>query len=171
MKQIKPPNASTDPLSLDQLLPNAPTPHIGMIVPDLLRAMEYYGKLFGWRFAPPRKARHELVGPNPAEEELFITFTLDAPAMELIEARPGTLWSLDRGILQHFGFWVHDLEQSGETLQQAGFKLLGRGRRVGAKHFSYHYYENADGLTIEIGDRRYEEPFNTWLEEARSRAE
>jgi len=152
---------------LRELLPNAPTPHIGMIVPNLARAMDYYGKVFGWKFAAPKRVRHELIGPHPAEEEIYITFTLGAPAIELIEARPGTLWSLDRGILQHFGFWVHNLENSGAILERAGLKLLARGRRVGAKYFTYHLYEGPDGLMVELGDRRYEQGLNAWLDEAR----
>jgi catechol 2,3-dioxygenase-like lactoylglutathione lyase family enzyme len=149
-----------------KLLPGSPAMHVGFIVPNLDRAMDQYRDLFGWKWTTPVRVQHELDGPCAAQQELYVAFSAGSPMVELIEDRPGSLWSGDRGALHHLGCWVSDLEDAGRALDQQGFEFCARGRRVGAKRFAYAIYRR-DGFLLEIQDSRFAPGWRAWLETAK----
>jgi len=155
-----------DAALIQRLLPSNSTMHIGFIVPDLDLAMERYGRLFGWRWTSTVRVRHELEGPCAAEEELYVAFASGAPMIELIEDRPGSIWSAGAAPLHHLGCWVSDLEEAGDVLERAGFRFCGRGRRVGTERFAYALYRNDDGLLLEVQDARFERGWRSWIDSA-----
>jgi len=151
---------------IKMLLPCAGPMHLGLIVPDLDRAMQSYGRLFGWKWTSAVRVRHEIEGPCAAEAELHVAFAAGSPLVELIEDRPGTIWTAANTPLHHLGCWVRDLDEAGNILIDAGFALRGRGRRVGVHRFAYAYYGNRDGLLLEIQDARFRPGWQTWLDGA-----
>jgi len=156
-----------DVAPIQQLLSSTSTMHVGFVVPDLDVAMEQYGRLFGWKWTNTVRVRHEMEGPRAAEEELYIAFAAGSPIVELIEDRPGSIWSSVGGPLHHLGCWVTDLEEAGDILTRADFEFCGRGRRVGTRRFAYAMYRNHDGLLLEIQDARFEQGWRAWLDNAR----
>jgi len=153
-----------NPGQIQTLLPNAGPMHLGLIVPDLDRAVESYGRLFGWKWTSTVRVRHEIEGPCATEAELYVVFATGSPLVELIEDRPGTIWAADNRPLHHFGCWVRDLDEAGNILIDAGFTFRGRGRRVGTHRFAYAYYGDRNGLLLEIQDTRFRPGWQAWLD-------
>ena len=157
---------TADYTPIPALLPQSGPLHIGIVVPDLDRAMEGYRQLFGWKWTSTVRARHELSGPCAAEAELHVAFASGSPHVELIEDRPDTIWSARNGPLHHLGCWVSDLREAGEILTHAGFALRGRGRRVGTTRFAYAIYGNENGLLVEIQDAHFRPGWQAWMDGA-----
>lgn len=157
---------ATDLIRIEKVLPYAGPMHLGLIVPDLNRAIESYGRLFGWKWTSTVRVRHEIEGPCAAEAELYVAFAAGSPLVELIEDRPGTIWTAGNTPFHHFGCWVRDLDEAGNILVHAGFTFRARGRRVGTRRFAYAYYGNPDGLLLEIQDARFQPGWQTWLDGA-----
>jgi len=141
--------------------------HVGFIVPDLDLAMDQYGRLYGWKWTRTVRVHHELKGPCASEEELYVAFATGSPMIELIEDRPGSIWSAGASPLHHLGCWVTDLEEAGDILTREGFEFCGRGRRVGTSRFAYAIYRNCDGLLLEIQDARFERGWRSLVAAAR----
>jgi len=152
---------------LETMLPYAGPMHLGIIVPDLDRAMESYGRLFGWKWTSTVRVRHEIEGPCATEAELYVAFATGSPLVELIEDRPGTIWTVDSRPLHHFGCWVRDLDEADKILIDAGFAFRGRGRRVGTHRFAYAIYAGRDGLLLEIQDTHFRPGWQTWVDGAK----
>ena len=152
---------------IQTLLPQCGPLHIGVIVTDLDRAVAGYSQLFGWKWTSAVRVRHELEGPCAAQAELYVAFASGSPHVELIEDRPGTIWSGRNGPLHHLGCWVSDLGEADEILTRAGFALRGRGRRVGTSRFAYAIYGNDDGLLVEIQDAHFQPGWQAWMDGAK----
>ena len=149
-----------------ELISGTSAMHVGFVVPNLDLAMKQYGRLFGWKWTSKVRVRHELEGPCAAEEELYVAFAAGSPMIELIEDRPGSIWSAGPTPLHHLGCWVTDMEEAANVLTRTGFEFCGRGRRVGTRRFAYAIYRNSDGLLLEIQDARFEKDWRTWLNSA-----
>ena len=152
---------------LQHLISPSSTMHIGLVVPNLDRAMECYERLFGWKWTSTVRVRHELEGPCATQEELYIAFATGSPLVELIEDRPGSVWTAASGQFHHLGCWVTDLDEAGAVLMNAGFEFRARGRRAGTRRFAYAMFADPDGLLVEIQDARFEQGWRSWLDGAR----
>jgi hypothetical protein len=137
--------------------------HVGIIVEHLESAMDTYHNLVGCAWAPIIEARHELIGPRLAVADIRATFSVHAPHYELVEHRSGTIWSLAAQPLHHLGFWVDDLQKSGEVLLQCGARFEGSGRRVGTQRFGYSFY-SLNGVRLELCYRGYFAHWRRWIE-------
>lgn len=82
-------------------------------------------------------------------------YSVEAPHIELIEAKAGTLWTAvgDLGF-HHLGFWVDDLAREAARLEELGLvrELAGASDEDLDPHFvTYHRHQT--GLRIELVDQ------------------
>jgi hypothetical protein len=92
--------------------------HVGIVVPDLETAMGDVAAQLGIEFVIVFDDDLPVREPGRADRSIHlrIAYSPQRPALELIEAAPGTPWSPDRVGLHHLAFFVDDLPAEGERL-------------------------------------------------------
>jgi len=116
--------------------------HVGIVVLDLDAAIEAMRAQLGFAFTivfdDVLPVHEQSVGDRGIH--LRIAYTSQRPALELIEAVPGTPWSPDLAGLHHLGFHVDDL--GAESQRLAGpcpIEICGRDAEGHAPTvFTYH---------------------------------
>ncbi|MGH3615954.1 MAG: VOC family protein [Pseudonocardia sp.] len=100
--------------------------HIGVVVPDLTKAMTEFSRVLGMTFAEPgRNTVPWLSDPDPHPQDVHVTYSMDGPPYyELIEANGDGIFSAraERSHL-HLGFWEADMEGRMRTLAAQGIGL------------------------------------------------
>jgi len=89
----------------------APFFHVGILVPNLLEAMERFRTVLGLDFAKPTRSTIPQLDDNGAsgEWEVYVTYSLHAPHLELIEASGDGVYGAHNGLgLHHIGGWISD---------------------------------------------------------------
>jgi hypothetical protein len=92
--------------------------HVGIVVPALEPALEDLTTQLGFEFAivfDDDLAVHE---PSSGEGvvRLRIAYSAQRPALEIIEAVPGTPWSPDQHGLHHLAYVVDDLDRDSQRM-------------------------------------------------------
>ncbi len=134
----------------------SPYYHVGIIVPDVAAARvqltEQLGVTWG---AIVHLDESEYRDDSGTDLLLPITFcySVDEPRLELIEERPGTVWTRnEHSNLHHLGFWSDDVAADSADLDRLGCPLqfCGRSGRDAPATFAYH--RNELGIRIEVVD-------------------
>jgi catechol 2,3-dioxygenase-like lactoylglutathione lyase family enzyme len=103
--------------------------HVGIVVPQLEAACDRFSELLGltWHDTVETSMRMRVEATGEVQTvALRAIFTREEPHLELIEAIPGTLWTLapDGGpALHHLAFWTPDLVAESERLDAANCPL------------------------------------------------
>jgi catechol 2,3-dioxygenase-like lactoylglutathione lyase family enzyme len=130
--------------------------HTGVVVPDLDAGMDRMTRLAGHRFMTPLEVETPMwqAGVGATVVELRFAYSLEAPHLELIQAVPGTTWSVVPGrALHHLGYWVDDLSATCRALEEQGLALEMCGGDDPATPTRFGYHLGPDGLRIEVVDR------------------
>jgi catechol 2,3-dioxygenase-like lactoylglutathione lyase family enzyme len=92
--------------------------HVGIVVPDLEAAMTDLSAQLRFDFAIVFDDDLDVREPGDADRviHLRIAYSPQRPALELIEAVPGTPWAPDRVGLHHLAYFVDDLPTESERL-------------------------------------------------------
>lgn len=129
--------------------------HVGMVVPDIRRAIAEISRQMGVAFEEPWpvtvNVRDERgVGP----ETLTVTFGRQGPPfLELIEGAGGGVWSAEGGPrLHHVGVWTEDLAGEVARLEGLGMRREASGVGPGGELNLFAYLIGADGLRVEMVD-------------------
>lgn len=131
--------------------------HVGVVVRDMDKAIEYLSSLGIGRFEPhtPRALTERLFRGNSTDMRLKIsTAKIGQVGLELIQPVEGESAAkefLDRkgeGI-QHIGFAVDDLDKEVARLAKQGVKVLMSGRWAGGG-FAYLETDAVGGIIIEL---------------------
>jgi hypothetical protein len=116
--------------------------HVGIVVPALEPALEDLTTQLGFEFAivfDDDLAVHEPPIGNGVVH-LRIAYSAQRPALEIIEAVPGTPWSPEQRGLHHLAYFVDDLDRDSQRL--AGFcpiEICGLGEDGSVPTtFTYH---------------------------------
>jgi hypothetical protein len=118
---------------------------VGVVVPNLERAMEELTRGLGVQWMAPQDRQS---GPY----RLRVTFSRDAPYIELIEGSPGSPWDTTHGPhLHHLGFWADDIETDKQRLAEAGMSVELEGNAPFGGGWSYHRGPHS-GFRIELCD-------------------
>jgi len=91
---------------------------VGIVVPDLEAAMADLATELGFEFAIVFDDDLEVREPPGVDRaiHLRIAYSPQRPALELIEAAPGTPWAPDRVGLHHLAYFVDDLVADSDRL-------------------------------------------------------
>lgn len=137
--------------------------HTGMVVDDIEQAMADLSVALGVHWTSV-STRNTVVRTEAGDEagDLLVTYTIEGPPhIELIEDRARGIWHA-RG-LDHLGFWVDDLPAAMARLEAAGHASIAHGLDDAGRADRFAYHENANGLAIELVDRRIQDDFAGWL--------
>lgn len=102
--------------------------HVGIIVEDFAGALTWTSQVYGYRWCEPVDTRTTVLLPDGEREiRMHLTYSMDEPRLEIIEAVPGTLWEPADSGLHHIGFWSDHVEADIEQLVAAGMTLDAKG--------------------------------------------
>ncbi|MEU1956000.1 VOC family protein [Nocardia rhamnosiphila] len=124
--------------------------HVGKVVNDIDEAVARYGRL-GLRFS---RTRHVVttydVRGKLREVELLVTYSLEAPHLELIQEIQGDVWNSAEETLDHLGMWSDDVAADVVKYRQAGFEtVLSTPASVSPRPL-VAYMVNSDRMYIEL---------------------
>ncbi|WP_102142096.1 VOC family protein [Mycobacterium hubeiense] len=127
--------------------------HTGIVVPDLDEAAAHLTAVAGYHWTKPMEYIVPVVTADGGYEVPFrMSYSVQAPHLELVQAVPGTPWTAVPGrATHHLGYWTDDIATASLQLEQAGF-----AREVAPcadQHQSFAYHVDATSTRIEIVDR------------------
>jgi hypothetical protein len=130
--------------------------HVGIVVADLPAAQRALTEQLGVTWGPVLHlddlelrdgAGRDIVVPNT------ICYSVEAPALELIAAVPGSVWETNpHSNLHHIGFWSDDLPGASAGLAASGCPLQVCGRAAGLAPASFAYHGHPLGIRLEVVD-------------------
>lgn len=142
--------------------------HVGYVVPALDAAMAQFTDAIGARWVDHVvHARYRDRAGLVVDVDLHTSFTLDGPVhIELIEAAPGTIWSLDAGPrIHHVGLWTDDVAAEAQRLVRSGMPVIAGGMDnadpAAPGYFSYH--ENPQGGNVELVHIDKQQGMHDWM--------
>lgn len=126
---------------------------IGIVVDDLDEAVAGYAAGFDyeWRggsaLAQPFPVR---VGDEVRTMVHRQVMSSQKPRIHLIEATPGTAWTVAPGMVHHLAYWVDDLQRAEQEVAALGYSIeCGDGADDPAARM-WGYYVAADGSRLEL---------------------
>lgn len=127
--------------------------HTGLIVDDVDAAAARLTALAGYEWTTPLAYTLSVATDQGDIEMPFrFVYSVQAPHLELIQAVPGTIWSVPPAqAAHHLGYWVDDISAAAAQLESAGYRL--EARPSGETMSTFAYYIDPSGLRIEIVDR------------------
>jgi catechol 2,3-dioxygenase-like lactoylglutathione lyase family enzyme len=131
--------------------------HVGIVVPDVAAARARLTEQLGVTWGPVLHLDDVAYRDGSGWDLLLPTtfcYSLGQPALELIEAVPGTVWERnEHSNLHHIGIWSDDLVGDGAVLTGAGcpLQLAGRDGDAAPASFAYHR-DDVLGVRIELVD-------------------
>lgn len=137
--------------------------HMGKVVDDIDDAVARYGQL-GLRFA---RTRHVVttydVRGTLREVELLVTYSIQAPHLELIQEIRGDVWKSAEETLDHLGIWSDDVAADVERYGRAGFSTVLSTPAAVSPRPLVAYMVNADGLYVELLSTVMRRDAEKWL--------
>lgn len=119
--------------------------HVGVVVPDLERAMAELTALLGLKWTAPQER------PD-GDRTLRVAFSLSTPRIELIQGNPGGTWTTDGGPrLDHMAFWIEDFEKASAAASALGVTTEAQGRAAWGGRWAY-VRGGATGSRVELCD-------------------
>ena len=103
--------------------------HVGVVVPDLDAELGRLNALFGYEWSDEVALTTPVRFPSGEQEvEIRFRYSRNAPRLEIIQQRPGTLWMPVEGSgLHHLGYWSDDVAADGAALGEAGYAVEAEG--------------------------------------------
>jgi len=130
--------------------------HVGFVVADLGRAQAELEAL-GHTFAPTMDAPVQVLTPEgaPVQAQATLTYSLQEPRIELIQALDGTPWPTSAvGAIHHLGYWVDALAPAMEQADAEGWTRQWHGRDDEGRPARFAYYLMAhNDVRVEFVDR------------------
>ena len=122
--------------------------HTGLVVADLDSARHDLTAIGGYRWtAPMSNTLAVRIGTEVHDVTFRMSYSVQAPHLELVQAIPGTLWTPAPGTAaHHLGYFVDDVPTASRKLTAAGFAF-----EAGTEVFAYH--NNPLGVRIELVQR------------------
>lgn len=119
--------------------------HVGIVVPDLTRAIEEH-QARGVKFNTPIVASRTAHGPTgPIHMNVRACYGRAPACIEIVEEMPGTLWTAgEAGRLHHLAFLAEDLDLQSRQLAGAGWP------RVAWSEVGWVYHQSPFGYYVEL---------------------
>lgn len=134
--------------------------HTGIVVDDVELAKEELSATLGVTWgAGGSSATPVVLVDGPRTMEFTYAYTNEGPhRLELVAARPGTLWTVTApGAAHHLGYWSDDVTAASAALEAQG---LPRVATVGTLDVgagaAIVLHQARTGLYVEVVDRTYE---------------
>ncbi|MFF0783496.1 MULTISPECIES: VOC family protein [unclassified Streptomyces] len=143
--------------------------HIGVVVPDLEKAIEYYERTQGLEFTKPAHVTNpRLEDPHPHEQVVHVAFSKQGPPYyELIEADgdEGIFSTANEGRILYLGLWEPDMEGRLGALAAEGIGVAAASRSAEGATPGWIITEpDALGVRYEYVDLAEKQAIETWIE-------
>ncbi|MEU9100360.1 VOC family protein [Streptomyces sp. NPDC048361] len=143
--------------------------HIGVVVPDLEKAIEYYSRMHGLDFTKPAHVTNPRIeDPHPHEQVVHVAFSKQGPPyFELIESDgdEGIYSSAKEGQILYLGFWEADMDGRMEKLRAEGIGIEAVSRSAEGATPDWIITEpDAMGVRYEYVDLAEKQAIETWIE-------
>jgi Glyoxalase/Bleomycin resistance protein/Dioxygenase superfamily len=146
--------------------------HTGIIVDDLDEAMGSMGSALALHWAPPKRAKGPMLGPEGVRErEVVFTYSVEGPhhieLLQQIEAGPYLGLTGGRRV-HHLGYFTDDLVRASAELEEQGFRreLSGPVEHGEITRAAFHYNPQAPGLWIELVAGEIAGEIGGWIADA-----
>jgi hypothetical protein len=139
--------------------------HIGFAVADLDEAMDEFGRVLGLTWRQIMSASLELVdgaGNAGPVTSRFVYSAGGPPAIELVQAVPGTIFEPTGNPFHHIGYWADDLATQSDHLVERGCPLVGTIAGPDGRPSRFAMHGTAWGFNVELVDRWFDRP---WLQD------
>ncbi|MFE3000925.1 VOC family protein [Nocardia sp. NPDC059246] len=137
--------------------------HTAFVVSDLEQAAKALTAAAGYRWTNVLTAEQAIRFGD--EEHLLkarILYSIDAPYIELVEERPGTIWEMVPGNSpHHIGYFVDDLDEAIRVMEDSGFSMEACLVDNGRWPAMLAYMSHPLGMRIELVQRG---AFGDWQE-------
>jgi hypothetical protein len=141
--------------------------HAGVIVEDFEGSLAWYSEHMGYRWCEPFDGETTIV--TTAGERVIpmhMTYSMNEPRLELIEAVPGTIWvPADSGI-HHLGYWSDDVDADVAHLVAAGMSLDVTGLLPDGSSM-WAYCSGAGRTRTELVSRALQPSLTAWFTSGR----
>lgn len=115
--------------------------HVGLVVDDLDTALDELTALFGYEWGDEVDVPTRVLLPDGEATVAFrFRYSRSTPRLEVIQSRPGTLWTPAPGSgIHHLGYWSDDVAADGARLERAGYAREVAGvDGEGTPRWAYH---------------------------------
>jgi hypothetical protein len=139
--------------------------HVGVIVPDIERAIADYSESMGLTWCRMQDQQLPVVlDGEPRTVRSRYTYSQQGPAyVELVEENPETIWRVGDG-LHHLGRWTADLQADMDRLEAGGLPAAMTGRsRTSGRPWAFSYHRLPGGGYLELVDIRMKPAFERWM--------
>lgn len=140
--------------------------HIGVIVPDLARAMEEYSAATGCTWHSPQERDVTLlVGDRLVDTHVRFDYSVEGPVqLELIQGLPGTPWDpVVHGGLDHSGCWSDDFDGDIASVVASGWELLYAGTDENGEIAGFCFFMTPTKQRVELLDVAMKANFESWF--------
>jgi len=103
--------------------------HVGVVVADLDAELERLATLFGYQWSDEVALTTTVrFASGDQDVEMRFRYSRNAPRLEVIQQRPGTLRMPVEGAgIHHLGYWSDDVAADGAALREAGYAVEAEG--------------------------------------------
>lgn len=141
--------------------------HVGIIVKDFERTLEWYSETLGYRWSEPFKGETTIVTSTGEQViPMHVTYSMDEPRLEIVEAVPGTIWTPADSGIHHLGYWTDDVEADAAGLVAAGMTLDVTGLFPDGSAM-WAYLSGPGRTRTELVSRRLQESMTRWFTSGR----
>ncbi|HTT87107.1 MAG TPA: VOC family protein [Acidimicrobiales bacterium] len=143
--------------------------HTGIVVEDFEGAQRWFTEVAGYRWCDDLSVEQTVWTPE-GERGVPIRFayTMGEPRLEILQAVPGTVWTVSTSGIHHLGYWSDDVDGDVEM-------LVGNGLRAEVKaplpdgSSLWAYCRGDRGPRVELVSRSLEPMMAEWFASGRSR--
>lgn len=143
--------------------------HIGVIVPDLKKAIEDFSRILGITFTNPEYFHiNRLEDPKPHSHDPYVAFSREGPPYyELIEASGDGIFSAKhQGKILYLGVWEKDMAARVKALEEERIKIDAwfRNEEGGVPFCIITSPQGALGIRMEYVDQSVQSTIEHWVE-------
>ena len=136
--------------------------HVGVIVEDFDATLNLLTDQFGYEWCEEIKAPTQVVLPGgECEVEFRMTYSRNAPRVEIVAMIPGTLWMPADSGIHHLGYWSDDIAGDSAALRASGCMFEANGVGPDGNPF-WSYHRHPAGPRIELVSTALKPMMENW---------
>jgi catechol 2,3-dioxygenase-like lactoylglutathione lyase family enzyme len=138
--------------------------HAGIVVEDFDATLAWFTETAGYRWCQPYTGEQLVVTPDGEETiPMRLTYSVDEPHIEILQAVPGTVWMPADSGIHHLGYWSDEVDEDVAKLERNGLKLeVTAPLPDGATLFAY--CKGAGRTRIELVNRIMQPMITEWIQ-------
>jgi catechol 2,3-dioxygenase-like lactoylglutathione lyase family enzyme len=138
--------------------------HAGIVVDDFDATLGWFTDTAGYLWCEPYAGEQLVLTPDGERTiPMRLTYSIDEPRLEILQAVPGTVWTPADSGIHHLGYWSDDIDGDAARLEQNGMKLEATAPLPdGATLFAY--YKGSGRTRVELVNRIMQPAMTEWMQ-------